>query len=57
MSINRPTRVVFIISTVLAVLALISRFIATLPIVGGYEFFVLFLAYLLLWLGVTLRGF
>jgi hypothetical protein len=57
MKTSAPTRVVFIISTILAAAALISQFVAKLPIVGGYEFAILAIAYILLWLGVTLRGF
>jgi hypothetical protein len=57
MRINRPTRVVFIVATILAVLALISYYVASLPIVGGNEFLVLAIAFILLWLGNVLRGF
>lgn len=57
MKTSAPTRVVFIISTILAVAALISQFVAKLPIVGGNEFLFLAIAYILLWLGVALRGF
>ena len=57
MNIHKPTRVVFIIATILAVAALISQYVASLPIVGGNEFLVLAIAFVLLWLGVVLRGF
>jgi len=57
MNIHKPTRVVFIISTILAVLALISYYVSSLPIVGGNEFLALAIAFILLWLGVVLRGF
>lgn len=57
MKTSAPTRVVFIISTILAAAALISQFVTKLPIVGGNEFLTLAIAYILLWLGVTLRGF
>ena len=57
MRIGKPTRVVFTISTILAALAIFSRFIASIPIVGGNEFFVLVIAFILLWLGVVLRNF
>ncbi len=56
MNIHRPSRVVFIISTILAAAAIISHYVASLPIVGGNEFLVLTLAFILLWLGVVLRG-
>ncbi len=48
---------VFIIATILAAAALISQFLAKLPIVSGYEFVTLAIAFILLWLGVVLRGF
>lgn len=57
MNIHRPSRVVFYISSILALLALISQFLTKLPIVGGNEFLVMVIAYVLLWLGVVLRGF
>ena len=56
MKVHRPTYVVFVISTILAVLAIISQYIGKVPIVGGNEFLVLMLAFILLWLGVVLRG-
>ena len=57
MNIHKPTRVVFTIATILAVAALISYYVASLPIVGGNEFLILAIAFVLLWLGVVLRGF
>jgi len=57
MNIHKPTRVVFTIATILAVAALISHYVASLPIVGGNEFLILAIAFVLLWLGVILRGF
>lgn len=56
MHINRPNRVVFIIASILAALALISHYATNLPIVGGNEFLVLAIAFILLWLGVVLKG-
>ena len=57
MRIEKPTRTVFTISTILAALAIFSRFIASIPVVGGNEFLVLVIAFILLWLGVVLRNF
>jgi len=57
MSIHRPSRVVFTVSSIFAALALISHYIKALPIVGGYEFLVLTIGFVLLWLGVVLKGF
>ena len=52
----KPTRVVFILSTVLAAAALISNYVSRLPLVGGNEFLVLAIAFILLWLGVLIKG-
>jgi len=52
-----PTKVVFTIATILGAAALISQFVAKLPIVSGDEFITLAVAFVLLWLGVVLRGF
>jgi hypothetical protein len=57
MSIHRPTRVVFTTATFLAAVAIISSYVSRLPIVGGHEFIVLTIAFILLWLGVVLRNF
>ena len=57
MKIEKPTHTVFYIATILAVLALISNYVASLPIIGGYEFLILAIAFILLWLGVVLKGF
>jgi len=57
MNIQKPTRVVFIVATIMAAAALISTYVTKLPIVGGNEFLVLALAFILLWLGVVLKGF
>ncbi len=57
MNIHKPTRVVFTIATILAAAALISHYLAKLPIVGSNEFLTLTLAFILLWLGVVLKGF
>ena len=57
MRLTPPTKVVFWISTVVAVLALISNFSSKLPVVGGNEFLFMVVAFILLWLGVALKGF
>lgn len=57
MKIQKPTHVVFYVATFLAVVALLSNYGAKLPIVGGNEFLVLAIAFILLWLGVVLKGF
>ncbi len=57
MRISAPTRVVFWIASFLAAVALISRYITSIPIVSGNEFLFLALAFILLWLGNVLKGF
>ncbi len=57
MKIDKPTHTVFYIATFLAVVALFSNYGTSLPIVGGYEFLVLAIAFILLWLGVVVKGF
>jgi hypothetical protein len=57
MKIEKPTHTVFYIATFLAIVALLSNYGVSLPIVGGYEFLVLAIAFVLLWLGVVLKGF
>jgi uncharacterized membrane protein len=57
MRLTPPTRVVFVIATILAAAAIISVYVARLPIVGGNEFLTLAIAFILLWLGVALRDF
>ena len=56
MKLSTPTKVVFWLSTVLAVLGILGQFIA-LPLVGGFEFWLVAAGFVLLWLGNTLKGF
>ena len=56
MNLNPPTKVVFWLSTVLAVLGILGQFIA-LPLVGGFEFWLVAAGFVLLWLGNTMKGF
>jgi len=56
MKLNPPTKVVFWLSTVLAVLGILGQFIA-LPLVGGFEFWLVAAGFVLLWLGNTMKGF
>ncbi len=54
MRLNPPTKNVFWISVILAVLGLVFFFV---PAVSAYAFWVLVIAYVLLALGNTLKGF
>lgn len=53
-----PTQVVFLISLLLAVLALLAQYTTlTIPVVSGHTFETLLLAFLLLLAGNLLRNF
>lgn len=56
MNLSRPTRNIFYISLVLAVLSLLGRF-AGVAALAQYEYWLLLIAYILLFLGVTQKGF
>lgn len=55
MNLSAPTTMVFVISIVLAVLAVLSTFMP-LPIVGEYKFWVAIAAYVILAIGNIFRG-
>ena len=53
-----PTQVVFIISLVLAILALLAHYTTvSIPVIGGHTFETLLIAFLLLLAGNLLRNF
>jgi hypothetical protein len=54
MKINAPTKMVFYISAILAIVGIIFFFV---PAVKAYAFFVLLAGFVLLFLGNTLKGF
>ena len=56
MQLTPPKRIVFYISLLLAVLAIVEYF-TDLPLVGGYEFWLAFVAYVLLAAGNAVKGF
>ena len=55
MKLSAPTKPVFWISVILAIIALISQFI-TIPVLSGAAFWVLFIAYLVLFVGNVAKG-
>lgn len=58
MSLTPPTQVTFILSVLLAVLALLARYAdASIPVVSGNSFETMLVAFLLLLAGVLFRGF
>ena len=56
MSLNAPTKMVFLISLVLAVLALLGAWVISIPMIGGNAFLVMLLAYVVLAAGNILKG-
>jgi hypothetical protein len=58
MNLSPPSQVTFILSVVLAVLALLVRYAdVAIPVVGGNSFETMLVAFLLLLAGVLFRGF
>jgi len=55
-TLSAPTTTVFLISVVLALLALLGHF-TSIPFVTMYQFWVAIAAYVLLFLGAVLKGF
>lgn len=55
MNLSAPTTVVFVISLVLAILAVLSTFMP-LPIIGEYKFWVAIAAYIVLAAGNVMKG-
>lgn len=52
---NAPTQVVFLISVILAILAVIAIFV-TVPIISGYSFWVMTAAFVILAASCVLKG-
>ena len=58
MNLSPPSQVTFILSVVLAVLALLVRYAdVAIPVVSGHSFETMLVAFLLLLAGVLFRGF
>jgi hypothetical protein len=55
MNLNAPTQVVFVISLIIAVLALIGYFVQ-IPFVTQYQFWVAIVAYVVLAAGCMMKG-
>ncbi|MNT70004.1 hypothetical protein D3C72_2083580 [compost metagenome] len=56
MNLSAPTQLMFIISVVLAVIALIGYFVPTVAIIGVYAFWIMTAAFVVLAAGVLFRG-
>jgi hypothetical protein len=55
MRVGKPSAIMFIISAVLAALAVLST-LTSLPVVAGHEFIFMFLAWAVLALSTVIRG-
>lgn len=55
MNLSAPTTVVFVISLILAILAILSTFMP-LPIIGEYKFGIAIIAYVILAIGNIFKG-
>ncbi|MDH3943806.1 MAG: hypothetical protein OEV06_06935 [Anaerolineae bacterium] len=51
-----PTKAVFWIATALAVIGILGKFV-DLPLIGGYEFWLVVVGFVLLWAGNFFKGF
>ena len=56
MKLSAPKQIVFLISLILAIIAVVSHFVG-IPFVSLYQFWILLAGYVLLALGVVLKGF
>jgi energy-converting hydrogenase Eha subunit F len=56
MRLNAPTKMVFVISLILAVLALIGYFVPAVPYLHAYEFWIAIAAYVVLAAACLLKG-
>lgn len=57
MRLTPPKKIVFWISLILAVLGLVAFFVPALQLFAGIEFWLVLVAYVLLALGNTVKGF
>ncbi len=56
MKLTPPKKIVFIISLILVIISLVSKFI-TIPFVTEYQYWIMLVGYVLLGLGVAIKGF
>ncbi len=54
-TLSAPTQVVFLISLIIAIIALIGFFVA-IPVVSAYAFWIAIIAYVVLALGCVMKG-
>ncbi len=56
MRIKKPSRNVFVVSLIFAIVGLLSH-ISSIPVLSSISFWLVLFGYLLLFLGVTVKGF
>ncbi len=56
MNLSAPTQPIFIVSIILAVLALVGMFVNTIPFVSANEFWIAIAAYVVLLVGNVAKG-
>ncbi|MBD3288464.1 hypothetical protein GF337_06630 [candidate division KSB1 bacterium] len=57
MKLSAPKQMTWWISTILAVVAIIGKWIIVLPIATPYACIILLIAFIILWLGTFMKGF
>lgn len=56
MRLTPPKKIIFIISLILAIISLVAHFV-NIPVATQYQYWIMVAAWLLLTLGVALKGF
>lgn len=56
MKLSAPTQPIFLISLILAILALVSALGISIPVIGGYTVWLALVAYLVLFVGNVMKG-
>lgn len=56
MNLNAPSQTLFIVAVVIAVLALLGAIIPSIPLISAYAFWVLLLGFIVLAVGVMMKG-
>jgi hypothetical protein len=57
MKLTPPKQITFWISVLLAVLGLIGALVPSVPVLKDYQFALVFFGYVVLFLGLTIKGF
>ena len=57
MKLNAPKQITWWISLIIAIIAVLAHWIVAIGFLTPYSFLVLFIAYIILWLGTFVKGF